>query len=104
MNGVAIIIIVSLISLIGDVVLKKASDNGNMYLLGLGVFLYAIDAVMWFFAYKYSKFSTVGVLYSLLIIFASITIGILFFKEKIVFKEVVGIIFGLVSLLLLTGK
>ncbi len=104
MNGISIIVIVSLISLVGDVVLKKASENNNMMLLGLGILLYSIDAAMWFYAYKYSKFSTVGIIYSLLIIFASILIGILFFKEKIVLKEIIGICFGLVSLFLLAGR
>lgn len=103
MSGTTIIVIVSLVSLIADVILKKASDTSNMLLLGFGVLMYAFDALLWFYAYKYSKFSTVGILYSLIVILTSILIGVLFFKEKVVFKEVMGIVFGLVALVLLSG-
>ncbi len=104
MNGISTIVIVAIFSIIADVVLKKSSENNNMFLLGLGIFLYMIDAVLWFLAYKYSKFSTVGVIYSILMIIISIIVGIMFFKEKIELKEMFGIGLGIISLFLLAGK
>jgi len=96
-------LIVSLIAIFADVVLKKAAISQNCKLLILGMFLYAIDAVMWFWVYRSAKFSTVAVVYSIFTIFLSIVIGFFFFKEKINFLEVVGIILGVGSILIL-GK
>lgn len=104
MSGIAIILLVSVVSLLADLFLKKASDINNNFMLFLGIFLYAIDALLWFYAYKYSKFSTVGIIYSLFIIFSSILIGIFFFKEKIALKEVIGIGLGIVAMYLLTAS
>jgi drug/metabolite transporter (DMT)-like permease len=104
MNAILIIVIISVISLFADVVLKKASSDNNIFLIILGCMLYVVDALGWFYAYKYSKFSTVGIIYSLVVIFCSIAIGLFLFKEKIVLKEILGICFGAIALILLSGR
>jgi drug/metabolite transporter (DMT)-like permease len=96
-------LIISLIAVVCDVVLKKAAMAQNYKFLLLGMFLYSIDAIMWFWVYKSAKFSTVAIVYSIFTIFLSIVIGFFFFKEKINFLEIVGIILGIGSILIL-GK
>ena len=104
MKSIIFIFVVSILSLLADVLLKRASDSNGTKPLLMGVVLYMINAVFWFIAYKYSKFSTVGVVYSLLTIFASIGVGIIMFRDRIVFREVLGIVFGIIALVLLSGK
>ena len=103
MNGLIIIILVSLFSLIADIVLKKSADGHGVIYLYLGMALYVLDAFLWFVAYKYSKFSTVGVMYSLLIIFATVAVGVFYFKERIGVTEIIGLVFGLIAIILLSG-
>lgn len=102
MTGFQLILIVSGFSLLADVVLKRAADVNNMFLLVLGCGLYVLDAIFWFYAYKYSKFSTVGVNYSLIILLLSVLIGIFVFKEKINTQEVVGIVLGILAIIFLS--
>lgn len=100
--GLTVIVLVSIFSILADIILKKAADNNNYIFLIIGCGLYVLDAFFWFIAYKYSKFSTVGILYSLSVVFLSVLTGIFYFKERINIVEVIGLVLGFVSIILLS--
>jgi drug/metabolite transporter (DMT)-like permease len=102
MNSLLLIFFVSIFSLFADVVLKKAADKNSYLLLAAGCILYMLDGILWFVAYKYSKFSTVAIVYSIFIILLSVLIGIFYFKEKINSVEIIGIVLGFASIFLLS--
>ena len=95
--------IISLMALIGDVLLKKAAIGHSNNLLVSGIGCYIINAVLWYVLYKNIKFSTVAIIYSVFTILLSIIIGILYFNEHLGIKEIIGIILGVISLILLSG-
>lgn len=95
-------LLISLIAIISDVVIKQAADTKNNWYLYLGMALYAGDAVLWWWVYRYAKFSTVAIIYALFTILLSIIIGVLFFKETITMREIIGIILGIIAVSLLS--
>lgn len=101
---ILIVIGLSLFGILGDYFLKLAG-NKEVYVdyrfLSLGIFIYAILAVGWFFALKYLKLSTIGVPYSLTIIIALAVMGYFLFNESLNIYELIGIVIGIISILLL---
>jgi multidrug transporter EmrE-like cation transporter len=89
---------------IGDLFLKQASKQSanifNYWFLA-GVIIYALTAFGWFFVFRYIKVSSVGILYPIFTAIGLIGIGILVFHERLSTQEIIGLGFGLVSILLL---
>ena len=96
-------LLISLGTIIGDVFIKRAAENSNSLYLSVGMLLYLFDALLWFWVYKSAKFSTVAIIYSLFTIFLSVAIGIFYFKEQLGIKEVIGLVLGFLSVILLGG-
>ena len=99
-----LVILLSLVGILGDYFLKLAGADKsyvNYKFLSLGVLIYGLLAVGWFFALRYIKLSTIGVPYSLTIIIALALMGYFFFNETLSVYEVSGIAIGIVSILLL---
>ncbi len=95
-------LIISLGAIAADVILKRASQTNNYWFVCIGVILYALDALLWFWVYKTAKFSTVGIVYSVFTIVLSVGIGVLYFKEQLGVRELIGIVLGLSSIYLLS--
>jgi small multidrug resistance pump len=94
----------SLITVIGDLFVKHASlqsyFSGWKWLL-IGAIIYGITAFGWFFVMREIKLSTLGVIYSVSCVLLLTFAGIFYFKEKVSNMEIMGIIFAIVSLVLL---
>jgi drug/metabolite transporter (DMT)-like permease len=100
-------IILLLLTILGDYLLKKASSLPaftGWKLMVLGCMIYFIAAIGWYFIYKTTKFFTLGTFYSLGHLLLTILIAILIFKEKLDTTEIVGLFFGVLSLILLFKK
>jgi small multidrug resistance pump len=101
-----IIILLSLIGVAGDFFIKL-SGNGQKFiepkLFLLGMLIYALTAFGWFFVMKNVKLSTLGVIYAISTAIFLTLVGIFYFREKLNHYEIVGIITGLISIILL-GK
>ncbi len=95
-------LIISLGAIVADVFLKQAAETKNNWLLGFGIVLYAVDAVLWYWVYKSVKFSTVGIVYSVFTILLTVLIGTFYFKEQIGIIELIGIVLGVISVVLLS--
>lgn len=92
----------SFFTLISDILIKKVADAHNAPLLGLSIVLYALGAIIWYLVYQSAKFSTVGVMFSVLTLLLSIITGFVYFHEKVTSTGIVGIVLGGISVLLLS--
>jgi drug/metabolite transporter (DMT)-like permease len=93
-----------IITILGDYFIKKASllqYFTGWKLLVLGGFLYGISAIGWFYVYRTTKVFTVGAIHSFGIIILTILLSAIVFKEKITGSEILGILLGIISLIIL---
>ena len=84
----------ALLVIYGDVLLKIAADTDQAIaspLVAAGCALYAVSAIAWFYALRHVTLSQAGVAYSVLTLLALCAIGVLFFGEKLYFREYAGI-------------
>jgi drug/metabolite transporter (DMT)-like permease len=103
-NWLFVLLIVELICILGDYYIKKASmeDNWNGWkLLGVGCVLYGVSAIGFFYLMRSFKVFTVGMLHSFAVIFLSVVLSLFVFNEKINAREILGLILGIASILLL---
>ena len=101
---ILIIILVTSISVVGDYFIKL-SGNGIKYinypLFFIGMIIYASTAFGWFYIMKYTKLSTLGVFFALTNIVLLALMGVVFFKEHLTIYDMVGIILGIISIIIL---
>ena len=67
----------------------------------LGFALYASTAFGWVFVMKHLKLATISVLYSVSLVLLLTAIGVVLFQESLNYFEVIGIVFAVISLVLL---
>jgi small multidrug resistance pump len=67
----------------------------------LGTVLYALTALGWFYIMKHIKLSTISVLFAVSSIIFLTFLGVVVFKERLNSREILGIILGLFSVILL---
>lgn len=88
----------------GDYLIKLAAD-GDMPLTSrhmvIGCMLYGISAIAWYFAMRHTTLAQAGVAFSMFSLLALCALGVLFFGEEIRPREGVGIVFALLSMILL---
>lgn len=105
-NASLVIIGLSLIGVLGDYFIKLAGINQNKYIelkwFIVGFLIYSSTAIGWFFVMKHIKLSTLGVIYGVTTVIALTLVGILFFKEHLSIYEIIGIIAGVSSIILLS--
>ena len=70
-------------------------------LLLLGSLLYGVSAIGFFLLMRMFKVFTVGMLHSFAVVFLSIILSLVVFKEKIHAREIIGLLLGVASISLL---
>ena len=103
--GYAFIIVTSLVVIIGDSIIKMAADAGHTFTSNyviIGVALYGISALLWFFAMQHITLVQAGVAYSMLTLVALAIIGALWFNEPLFLREYAGIGCALLSMILMS--
>lgn len=97
-------LLLTLIGVVGDYFLKRAG-SGERYidfkLFLIGFLLIASTSIGWFYVFKHIKFSTVGAVYGVGAILYLAIIGVLVFGESLNTYEVIGIVSGILSIVLL---
>ncbi|OGZ66131.1 MAG: hypothetical protein A3C58_00650 [Candidatus Staskawiczbacteria bacterium RIFCSPHIGHO2_02_FULL_34_10] len=102
--GFLYIIFVSIVTVIGDILLKIAGNSDQRTSIKYfiyGMLLYLITGVGWFFALKFFKLSSIGVIYGITTVIFLVIIGVLFFQEKLNIMETIAVVMGIISILLL---
>jgi drug/metabolite transporter (DMT)-like permease len=98
-----IAISLSAITVLADFFTKKASlfeNVWNKWLFAAAV-VYGITAIGWVFTMKNAKLSTLGVIYGVSCIIMLTFISVYFFHEKLSLLEIIGILLGMLSLVVL---
>lgn len=95
----------SLVGVVGDILLKKASQQeswfSNPYFV-FGFIVYSSTAFGWIFAMKYLNMATVGVVYSVTTIVFLALSGAILFSERLAMSEYIGILLAVGSLIILS--
>lgn len=107
MNGLMAVLLVVFLSCVGALAdyLLKVAGNGKEFIdfkfFFPGFIIFSSMAICWFYVFKYVKFSTIGVVYGISTIILFALIGVFFLGEKLNAQEIVGIIAGIFSIILL---
>jgi undecaprenyl phosphate-alpha-L-ara4N flippase subunit ArnF len=103
--GYGFILFTALIVILGDFILKLAADAGHAIsstYVSAGVALYAISALMWFFAMQHVTLVQAGVAYSMLTLIALAVIGAAWFGEPLHAREYAGLACALLAMVLMS--
>lgn len=102
---ILIVIGLSLVGVLGDYFLKLAG-NGEKYVdvrwFIIGMLVYSSTAIGWFFVLKHMKLADLGIVYATTTVLALALVGVVAFKENLVWYEIVGLGAGLLSIFLLS--
>lgn len=95
---------IAIITTLADIFIKNASLQNSFNgwpMLILGSLIYGLTGIGWFFAMRYQKLSSLGVIFSISGVLLLSLVSVFYFKEKISNFEILGIIFAVISLTLL---
>ena len=102
--GFAFTAFTALIVILGDYLIKIAVDDGHTAvsrLVLVGCALYAVSALLWFYALQHVTLSQAGVAFSMITLLALCALGVLRFGETLYFREYAGIGCALLAMVLL---
>lgn len=105
--AVWIMVALSIVGVVGDVYLKKASAFERPFLSAnflVGLALYSATAFGWALAMKHLKMAAVGAIYSVSTVLLLAVSGALFFNERLTTAEWLGIGLAITSLALLSSR
>ena len=106
MNKYLLILIAAILSAASPIYIKKYINSGetNNYYLAIAI----ISSILVVFTYYYlCKSYTASQMYTIVKILAIILVtvaGYLYLSEKIKIKQIIGILFGIVALILISSK
>ena len=86
---------------VGDIVMKKWVTNNNIFLFVEGLAIYLVGLI--FLAYSF-KYKNIAVASTIFVVFNIITLSIVswfYFKETLSTVQLIGIVFGIFSVLFL---
>jgi small multidrug resistance pump len=102
--GVLITIAFSVVGIVGDYFLKRASGETHAFKslwFYVGISIYASTAIGWVFAMRYLKLATIGVVYAISTIVLLTAVGVVAFRESLSLYEIAGIAMAIGALVLL---
>jgi small multidrug resistance pump len=105
MIGIALVLALSVAGVLADAALKVASGKTNLTSNGYfltGAAIYALTAFGWVWAMRHLKLAQLGAFYSVSTALLLAVVGVVFFQETLRTREVIGILMGVASLVLLT--
>lgn len=93
-------LLTALVVILGDYAIKIAADRAALISLPmyLGMALYAISAVLWFFAMRHAHLGQAAVAYSMLTLIALIAIGTFLFDEPFGARELAAMLCAVLAI------
>lgn len=105
MNPKIIFIILTLIAValevVGDFSFKKWSIESRWPILAMGLVIYFIGTIFWAYSLKFEFLSKGIVVFTLLNLFLTVLVGVLYFKEELTVTHEIGIILAIISIILM---
>ena len=96
-----IISIATFLEVLADILFKKWSINGRELFLFLGVGLYIIGTIAWAYSLKFELLSKAISIFTVLNLILVVLAGVIFFNESLSITNKFGILFGIISIILL---
>ena len=88
---------------IGEFLSKKFALHPTLMLVIVILLVYSLGVLLWLPAiFQRNSLSTVGTIWSVMSLLATILIGILIFNEKLSWTGIVGIVFAFIAIILLS--
>ena len=103
--AVVMILALSVVGVIGDTLIKRASQQAEPYQslwFWVGTGLYASGAFGWVFAMRHLSFATIGVIYAMSTVILMALVGITFMQESLRWQQGLAIVFALLAICLVT--
>lgn len=102
-NYIIWLVLSSLFFATGEFLSKKFALNPSLVLVVIIIIIYSISVLLWLPAIlQKNQLSTVGVMWSVLSLLITILIGTIIFGEKLNLLSILGIIFAIISTILLS--
>ena len=105
MNPKLIFIILTLIAValevVGDFSFKKWALESRWPILIIGLTIYFIGTIFWAYSLKFEFLSRGIVVFTLLNLFLTVLVGVLYFKEELSLTHEIGIILAIISIILI---
>jgi drug/metabolite transporter (DMT)-like permease len=99
------ILLLALITLVGDYFLKVASHREQPYLtaaFALGAVAYGATALGWVVVMRHMTLASIGVWYSIIVILLLAALGVFVFKETLTGREMLGMFLACAALALMS--
>lgn len=90
-----------LLEVAGDILFKKWAIENRQLLLLVGLIVYFVGTIAWAFSLKYDYISKAISILSVLNLVIIVLVGVLFFNEQLSLPNKIGIVFGVLSVVLL---
>lgn len=88
---------------VGEFLSKKFSLDPKIYYVVLILFVYSLGVLAWLPAImQKNQLSIVGTIWSVLSLLITVVIGVLIFNEKLSLPGIIGIVFSVVAIVLLS--
>lgn len=98
---IVFIVLVAILEIGGDILFKEWTIQHKNYLLIFGVFLYMVATMFWAFSLRYQNLSKAVVIFAVLTLIVGTLVGVLVYKEELTPLNIVGILLGLTSIVLI---
>lgn len=101
--ALAIVVLFSFMTVIADVLIKKAADQNqlvSLFFVG-GALIYALSSFGWFYALRTINLATLGGVYSLSTVVMLVIAGVVFFNEKLSTPEIGVLVVAVFSIIML---
>ena len=102
--GLLFSLFTAVIVIVGDVAIKTAADETRIVspAMALGMALYGLSAICWFFAMRHVSLGQAAVAYSMLTLIALCLIGAFAFGERLGTREVLAMGCAFAAMLLMS--
>lgn len=98
------VVVMAGVGVLGDYFIKISGSTDEYisirYFL-VGMAIYTLTAVGWFFVMKYIKISSLGIIYSVSTAILLALVGFIFFKEDMKIANIIAIVLGIISIVIL---
>jgi multidrug transporter EmrE-like cation transporter len=96
-----VIFIATFLEVFADILFKKWSVGGREFFLFFGVVLYMIGTIFWAYSLRFELLSKAISIFTVLNLILVILVGVVFFNENLSILNKIGILFGVISVILL---
>lgn len=105
MKTAVILIVIIALTVVGDYMIKVASQKPSgltTWLFFGGALLYALPAIGWFYLMRSHSLAAIGVLYSTATILILVGLGFFVFKEAFGLREALGVSLAIAAVLVVS--